>query len=503
MISEAENYRVNDKMRKAILFAMFFIALSSSLAFATVNSVSVEGGAVSKDVYKNSPFQISVQVDSVNETSLTVTGAWNNPSISCDASSVQVSGGVATFTGCTIPVTGTYTFTATCGGKYDTMDFISNEIPAWSISLANVTSETSVKVTATIDAAGSTLQGVTANITTPSGWTMTSGTPTRSLGDITGTADVQWVFTKGSPGTLNDITVTVIVTNPADSKSESFSGEEEIITTTTSTTTTTTLPGSTTTTTISTGTGTGSGTGTGQKLGKAIHSWVKMQKGKANVMKIADETIGFRQITIEVKNPANNVKITVTKLAGKPASVVHEVTGKVYKYIEISAENIADENISSAKIQFDVEKTWIADNALDKNTIALNRYADDAWTKLPTSLLSENDTYIIYEAETPGFSIFAITGETVSATTTTTTTTTTMPVSPTPPGVTTTTAPVAVTTTVPAEVTTTTLPAAPTGISPWVWVIAIALILILGVLYWKREEVKKVIQEMARKARKR
>lgn len=63
------------------------------------------------------------------------------------------------------------------------------------------------------------------------------------------------------------------------------------------------------------------------------------------------------------------------------------------------------------KIKFKVEKTWLANNNIASATIALQRYADNKWNKLSTSKVSEDATYIYFEAESPGLSVFAITGE--------------------------------------------------------------------------------------------
>ncbi|RLJ01675.1 MAG: hypothetical protein DRP10_03525 [Candidatus Aenigmatarchaeota archaeon] len=155
----------------------------------------------------------------------------------------------------------------------------------------------------------------------------------------------------------------------------------------------------------------GGGGGTYTPLPKQINSWTKITPGVATIMKITKKEIGLKQIQIEVKNPANNVRITVTKLEGKPASVKQEISGKVYKYLEINAENLNETNLEEAKIQFEVNKTWVLENNLDKNRIYLYRFVNNEWQKLTTRLLNETDNYINYEAETPGFSYFAIGGE--------------------------------------------------------------------------------------------
>ncbi len=140
------------------------------------------------------------------------------------------------------------------------------------------------------------------------------------------------------------------------------------------------------------------------------------------------EGVDFTEINIQVVNKVNSVYITIRKLDAKPTEIA-EASGKVYHYISVVKEKIEDEDILTATMKFKVEKPWITDNDIDSATIALNRFAADKWNKLNTTKIDEDDDYIYYEAVTPGFSYFAISGEIVGAVTTTTvpaTTTTTI-----------------------------------------------------------------------------
>ena len=53
------------------------------------------------------------------------------------------------------------------------------------------------------------------------------------------------------------------------------------------------------------------------------------------------------------------------------------------------------------------------DKNVDKASIKLNRYNDKKWSQLPVKQLKEDNKYLYFTAETPGFSFFAITGEAV------------------------------------------------------------------------------------------
>lgn len=142
-----------------------------------------------------------------------------------------------------------------------------------------------------------------------------------------------------------------------------------------------------------------------------------LQPGVPYGFRVTKSGIGLKYINISVKNPAQNVKIIIKKLEGKPAEITHELGGKVYRYIEITTENLADENIENVTITFDVEKDWINENNIDKNTIRLYRYTTQ-WDPLTTTIIGENNTHITYQAISPGLSIFAIGSEQAVTTTT-------------------------------------------------------------------------------------
>jgi len=235
-----------------------------------------------------------------------------------------------------------------------------------------------------------------------------------------------------------------------------------------------TVPSTVTTTTPSSGGGGGGGGGAAvNKTHKKTQTWTKITPGSATIMKITDPEIGLKIINITVRNPAQTVTITVTKLDGKPATVVHEIIGKVYKYIDINAANINETHIDKVKIQFEVNKSWINANSIDPNTIALNRYKN-GWEKLSTKKTSEDNDFVYYEAETTGFSTFAISGEVMAGVTTV-------------PGITTTT-PLITT------ILTTTIPIIGAEMGMPVWSIVLIIIIIVAVigfwLYKKRLVIK-------------
>lgn len=120
----------------------------------------------------------------------------------------------------------------------------------------------------------------------------------------------------------------------------------------------------------------------------------------------------IQTVSIEATEAAANVKVTVQSLGtSAPATVTEAPTGVVYKYYEISKENIDDANIKKGIIAFQVEKAWFTDNQYDAATTKLVRWANGTWTALATTQTGSNDTYYTFSAETPGFSTFAVKAE--------------------------------------------------------------------------------------------
>nr|WP_269849020.1 PGF-pre-PGF domain-containing protein [Methanosarcina horonobensis] len=71
-------------------------------------------------------------------------------------------------------------------------------------------------------------------------------------------------------------------------------------------------------------------------------------------------------------------------------------------------------NIENPVIGFKVEKSWLKDKNVDEDSINLNRYEDKTWVQLPANLTGEDNIYLYFTAETPGFASFAITGKAIS-----------------------------------------------------------------------------------------
>ncbi len=116
-------------------------------------------------------------------------------------------------------------------------------------------------------------------------------------------------------------------------------------------------------------------------------------------------------------NNAGSISTTIEVLKSTSALVSSTPSDKVYKNVNIwvgKAGYATEANIKDPVIGFKVSRTWLHGNNILQSTVRLNRYASGAWESLPTTKTSEDTTYVYFESQTPGFSPFAITGQSSS-----------------------------------------------------------------------------------------
>ena len=116
-------------------------------------------------------------------------------------------------------------------------------------------------------------------------------------------------------------------------------------------------------------------------------------------------------IEFDPKNTVGKITTIVEKLKEKSTLVTELPSGKVYENtnIWVGNEGTANpENIENAVVGFKVKKTWINSNGVDSSSVKLWKFDDGKWVELSTSQTSEDDDYVYYEADTPGFSAFSI-----------------------------------------------------------------------------------------------
>lgn len=118
----------------------------------------------------------------------------------------------------------------------------------------------------------------------------------------------------------------------------------------------------------------------------------------------------IRYVEFDAKKTLGKITTSVEMLKGQSKLVPNLPEGTVYKNVNIwvGSGGIANsDNLGNAVIGFRVEKDWLEENGVDTDSLNL-WYYDKAWSKLDTRKIDEDNTYVNFEARTPGFGSFSI-----------------------------------------------------------------------------------------------
>ncbi|AKB84742.1 hypothetical protein MCMEM_0689 [Methanococcoides methylutens MM1] len=176
--------------------------------------------------------------------------------------------------------------------------------------------------------------------------------------------------------------------------------------------------------TSSTGVNTGSsgsgssGGGGGGATGEAFDNILVKDASTSNVVagelsryEFSEERSPIGYIQFKGVSNAGQISTLIEVLEGTSTLVGSQAPGVVYQNMNIWVGNAAfgDDNIEDAVIGFRVSKEWLFENDIEASNVALYRYSDEKWNRLSTIIIEGDDQYSYFEAETPGFSPFAIT----------------------------------------------------------------------------------------------
>ena len=112
-------------------------------------------------------------------------------------------------------------------------------------------------------------------------------------------------------------------------------------------------------------------------------------------------TSDFPVYEISVKGIKNDpdVAVRLEQLLNLSCKLTEKPQGDIYRYINIFS-GVKQDGI---KIKFKVSNGW-----LSGGTVSLLRWQDGVWKDLPTSIIGSDQRYTYYEAQSGGFSHFAI-----------------------------------------------------------------------------------------------
>ncbi|WP_164997740.1 S-layer protein domain-containing protein [Methanolobus psychrotolerans] len=166
------------------------------------------------------------------------------------------------------------------------------------------------------------------------------------------------------------------------------------------------------------GGGSGGGT-TGEEYENIAYKDVLSEfvsKGSVTSYEFDDGRNAIEYINFEAFRNWGKISSTIEMLHGRSALVNEDAPDVVYCNVNLwvgKSGFSSSENIDNPVVGFKVEKEWIEENEIDEFSIRLCRYSDEKWSYLNTQKIGEDDNYVHFEASTPGFSPFAIVGNSI------------------------------------------------------------------------------------------
>jgi PGF-pre-PGF domain-containing protein len=143
-------------------------------------------------------------------------------------------------------------------------------------------------------------------------------------------------------------------------------------------------------------------------LTKATRMIPRLEAEKEVAMIFQDMDVSL--LALKADTNLSEAKVRVARI--KKPYELPDPEGIPYLYLNVQVEHEQDMASIEGRIEFKVAESWLRANNIDEHSVTLNLYhAPEGWTALPTQKVGEEaNSSIYFEAATPGFSIFAVTG---------------------------------------------------------------------------------------------
>jgi len=112
---------------------------------------------------------------------------------------------------------------------------------------------------------------------------------------------------------------------------------------------------------------------------------------------------------VDVIGTGNKGMIVTGTTDINPGFEIDEAPGVVYQYVRIIPERYS--TVDGAMISFSVRRQWLDEKQIIPPNVVLYHLDGATWTALPTTVVEIEGAKVDYVAKSPGFSLFAITGQ--------------------------------------------------------------------------------------------
>jgi PGF-pre-PGF domain-containing protein len=134
-----------------------------------------------------------------------------------------------------------------------------------------------------------------------------------------------------------------------------------------------------------------------------------MKKGETYTLLITDTDLPYlRELSITAGRDTYAARVSISDVEKKPYGT-QDPAGEVYTYFKVKYNKPAN-YVETARMTFRVKKSWLEEKDMDPSSVRLQRHTQD-WDELETEKIKDDELWYYFQAETPGFSYFTITGQ--------------------------------------------------------------------------------------------
>ncbi len=153
--------------------------------------------------------------------------------------------------------------------------------------------------------------------------------------------------------------------------------------------------------------GAGGSSGVGVKVANSLNMiWSLIYKDE-KVTVNGNDNVGFEEIIFTVTRDVKGPQLKIERLDSIPLGETTSFDRFTFRILEFTPKNFKIDDFGSIHIRSKVEQSWLTENNLDKDDVAMFRHTTE-WVELPTTITAEDLDYLYLQTETPGFSYFII-----------------------------------------------------------------------------------------------
>lgn len=132
------------------------------------------------------------------------------------------------------------------------------------------------------------------------------------------------------------------------------------------------------------------------------------QTATIDLTKVEAELVGISRVEVTAAEQMSNGALSIRKAEQSPART--PPPGVLFSYLEIDLNGAPASSVKEARVTFQVPAAWMRDHRPGGNkVVALYRYQEGAWRQLKTTRAKTDVETVTFTAQTPGFSLFAVT----------------------------------------------------------------------------------------------